>query len=96
MTAAAQPTHAVVLGGSISGLLAARVLAEHYRHVTVVDRDLLPEHAAPRRCVPQGRHAHGLLPRGAEVLEELFPGLLAELVRDGAAQGDATATSPGA
>jgi 2-polyprenyl-6-methoxyphenol hydroxylase-like FAD-dependent oxidoreductase len=82
--------HAVVLGGSIAGLLAARVLAEHYRNVTVVDRDLLPEHAAPRRCVPQDRHGHGLLPRGAKVLEELLPGLLAELVRNGAVHGDAT------
>jgi pyruvate/2-oxoglutarate dehydrogenase complex dihydrolipoamide dehydrogenase (E3) component len=50
-------THALVLGGSMAGLLAARVLAEHYRNVTVVDRDLLPGHTAPRRCVPQDRHA---------------------------------------
>jgi 2-polyprenyl-6-methoxyphenol hydroxylase-like FAD-dependent oxidoreductase len=71
--------HAVVLGASMSGLLAARVLADAYHRVTVLDRDWLPEHAADRRGVPQGRHAHVLLPRGAQVLAELFPGLLADL-----------------
>lgn len=65
------------------GLLAARVLADHYRQVTVVDRDALPERASDRRGVPQGRHAHALLASGARVLEDLFPGFLADLVADG-------------
>jgi glycine/D-amino acid oxidase-like deaminating enzyme len=56
--------HAVVLGASISGLLAARVLADAYQRVTVVDRDPLPEHGADRKGVPQGRHAHAPLSRG--------------------------------
>src|SRR5262249_32589200 len=77
--------HAVVLGASMGGLLAARVLADAYRQVTIVERDPLPESAQDRKGVPQGRHAHGLLPRGAEILEELFPGFLGELVADGAA-----------
>src|SRR5215470_6011051 len=77
--------HAVVLGASIGGLLAARVLADVYQRVTIVERDSLPESARDRKGVPQGRHAHGLLPRGAEILEELFPGFLGELVADGAA-----------
>ena len=67
--------HTVVLGASMSGLLAARVLADAYHRVTVVDRDWLPERAADRRGVPQGLHAHALLPRGAQALEELFPGI---------------------
>ncbi len=75
--------HAVVLGASMSGLLAARVLADAYHRVTVVDRDRLPERAADRRGVPQGRHAHALLPRGAQALEELFPGILAGLAAAG-------------
>ena len=58
--------HEVVLGGSMSGLLAARVLADAYQQVTVVDRDALPARAADRKGVPQGRHAHALLPRGAQ------------------------------
>lgn len=75
--------HAVVLGASMGGLLAARVLADCYRQVTIVDRDSLPERASDRRGVPQGRHAHALLASGAHALEDLFPGLLADLVADG-------------
>src|SRR5215475_3107231 len=67
----------------MGGLLAARVLADAYHRVTVVDRDLLPERAAGRPGVPQGRHAHGLLARGAQILDELFPGLLADLAAAG-------------
>lgn len=75
---------AVVLGASMAGLLAARVLAEHYRTVTVVERDVCPHGPANRRGVPQARHAHALLARGAQILDELFPGILQELVADGA------------
>jgi 2-polyprenyl-6-methoxyphenol hydroxylase-like FAD-dependent oxidoreductase len=75
--------HAVVLGASMGGLLAARVLADAYRRVTMVERDPLPESGLDRKGVPQSRHAHGLLPRGAQILDELFPGLLAGLVADG-------------
>jgi 2-polyprenyl-6-methoxyphenol hydroxylase-like FAD-dependent oxidoreductase len=81
--------HAVVLGGSMAGLLAARVLAETYREVTVVDRDDLVCGSEPRRGVPQGRHIHALLARGQQVLEQLFPGLTADLVECGAPVGDA-------
>ena len=66
----------------MAGLLAA-VLAEVFDHVTVVERDQLPPDAAPRRGVPQGRHVHVLLSRGAKAIDELLPGVLAELARDG-------------
>jgi len=79
---------AVVLGASMAGLLAARGLADAYGQVMVVDRDELPEASAQRRGVPQGRHAHALLSRGQQALEELFPGLTAELVAHGATSGD--------
>ncbi|MEU9885848.1 FAD-binding monooxygenase [Sphaerisporangium sp. NPDC051011] len=81
-------TRAVVLGGSMAGLLAARVLAEFYDKVTIVERDVLPREAAQRRGVPQGHHVHALLARGGEVLDELFPGLTAEVVAAGAPAGD--------
>ena len=81
--------HAIVLGGSIAGLLAARVLADAYDQVTVVDRDELAPGKTPRRRVPQARHIHALLTRGQQVLEQLFPGLTAELVAHGAPIGDA-------
>jgi 2-polyprenyl-6-methoxyphenol hydroxylase-like FAD-dependent oxidoreductase len=76
--------HVVVLGASMGGLLAARVLADAYERVTVVERDLLPETAEHRRGVPQSRHAHLLVPRGAQLLDELFPGLLDDLRAGGA------------
>src|SRR5262252_2687507 len=74
---------AAVLGASMAGLLAARVLAGSYRRVTIVERDPLPQSGSQRKGVPQGRHAHGLLPRGAQILDELFPGLLTGLAAGG-------------
>ena len=75
--------HALVLGASMAGLLAARTLSDFFETVTVVERDVLPDDAVNRRGVPQGRHLHALLARGSQALEELFPGLLDELVTDG-------------
>jgi 2-polyprenyl-6-methoxyphenol hydroxylase-like FAD-dependent oxidoreductase len=75
---------AVVLGAGMAGLLAARVLADAYQRVTVVERDPLPQMPANRKGVPQGRHAHLLVPRGAQILDELFPGLIGELAAGGA------------
>jgi 2-polyprenyl-6-methoxyphenol hydroxylase-like FAD-dependent oxidoreductase len=80
--------HAVVLGASMAGLLAARVLADAYGQVTVIDRDELPKASTHRRGVPHGRHAHALLARGQQALEELFPGLTAELIAQGVPTGD--------
>jgi 2-polyprenyl-6-methoxyphenol hydroxylase-like FAD-dependent oxidoreductase len=80
--------HAVVLGASMAGLLAARVLADAYAQVTVIDRDQLPPTGIHRRGVPHGRHTHALLARGQQALEELFPGLTAELVAHGVPAGD--------
>jgi 2-polyprenyl-6-methoxyphenol hydroxylase-like FAD-dependent oxidoreductase len=79
---------AVVIGASMGGLLAARALADCFAEVTVLERDALPEAHEPRKGVPQGRHAHGLLARGREVLEQLFPGLGEEMVAQGAIHGD--------
>src|SRR3954468_9192738 len=75
---------AVVIGASIGGLLAARVLSDHHARVVLLDRDELPDSAAARRGVPQGRQLHVLLSRGKEALDELFPGLSAELNARGA------------
>jgi 2-polyprenyl-6-methoxyphenol hydroxylase-like FAD-dependent oxidoreductase len=82
--------HAVVLGASMGGLLAARVLADFYDAVTVVERDVLPDDRVNRRGVPQGRHVHALLGRGSLILAELFPEFLDELVADGAPVMDYT------
>lgn len=80
--------HAVVIGASMAGLVAAAALASHYRRVTVLDRDALPEGPDNRRGVPQGKHAHGLQAGGVRALDELLPGIIDELVMAGAPTGD--------
>jgi 2-polyprenyl-6-methoxyphenol hydroxylase-like FAD-dependent oxidoreductase len=76
--------HAIVIGGSMAGLLAARVLADFFETVTVIERDEPSERPEPRRGVPQGRHAHGLLLRGQDTICRLFPGVREELLAAGA------------
>jgi hypothetical protein len=71
----------------MAALLAARVLSEFFGTVTVVDRDVLPDDPASRRGIPQGRHVHVLMPRGAHMLDEFFLGILDELVAAGARMG---------
>jgi pimeloyl-ACP methyl ester carboxylesterase/2-polyprenyl-6-methoxyphenol hydroxylase-like FAD-dependent oxidoreductase len=83
--------HAVVIGGSMAGLLAARALTDAYERVTVLDRDTLPSAFEGRKAVPQGRHAHALLPHGQDCLDALLPGFGAELVADGAVACEALA-----
>jgi 2-polyprenyl-6-methoxyphenol hydroxylase-like FAD-dependent oxidoreductase len=80
--------HAVVLGAGMAGLLTAAVLVPAYERVTVVERDPVPEPGHGRRGVPQGRHTHAMLPRGAQVLDELLPGLTGQLVAAGAVLAD--------
>jgi len=76
--------HAIVLGSSIAGLLAARVLSESFEKVTVFDRDALPDNHDNRRGVPHGDHTHGLLAFGRKALEELFDGFAAGISALGA------------
>src|ERR1700757_433908 len=75
--------HAVVIGASIAGLCAARVLSDCYDRVTVYERDELPSAPANRATVPQDRHLHMLMARGAIEFDSLFPGLLKDMVAAG-------------
>jgi 2-polyprenyl-6-methoxyphenol hydroxylase-like FAD-dependent oxidoreductase len=68
----------------MAGLLAARVLADHFGRVTIVERDALPEGPAFRKGVPQSRFPHVLLPGGLAALRRLFPEIVEELVSLGA------------
>ncbi|HEY3738498.1 MAG TPA: hypothetical protein VGL53_01580 [Bryobacteraceae bacterium] len=85
--------HAIVIGGSMGGLLAARVLADHFETVTLIDRDLFPDSPEHRRGVPQSRHTHGLLASGRRALERFFPGFSQEMLDAGALSGDMIASS---
>ncbi|MBV9389259.1 MAG: FAD-dependent monooxygenase [Chroococcidiopsidaceae cyanobacterium CP_BM_ER_R8_30] len=76
--------HAVVIGGSMAGLLAARVLTDYFEQVTIIDRDTFPDLPDHRKGVPQSHHAHALLARGQEIIDRLFPGIMDELRAEGA------------
>ena len=79
---------AVVLGASMAGVLAARVLAEAYREVLVIDRDTVLGVSTPRRGAPHTVHAHGLHARGQLIMDELFPGFTKDLEAAGIPTGD--------
>ncbi|HZO82396.1 MAG TPA: hypothetical protein VFB33_11950 [Candidatus Binataceae bacterium] len=83
-------THAVVIGGSFSGLFAGRMLADFFDHVSVLDRDSFPAGAEDRAGVPQARHVHGLLVRGLNEYERAFPGFERMVVDKGATFHDHT------
>jgi flavin-dependent dehydrogenase len=80
----------VVVGGSLAGMLAARVLSNNFDSVTLLERDRFLENPVARKGLPQGRHAHVLLERGRVIVKKFLPGLVAELVQAGAESLDFT------
>ena len=76
--------HAVVLGGSLAGLLAARVLSDYFDRVTLLERDVYPDNTDVRKGIPQANHVHALMLRGRQILEDLFPKLQDEMIAAGA------------
>ncbi len=72
-----------MVGAGMAGLLCARVLVDSFDRVTLLERDALPDEPVARRGVPQARHLHSLATRGSQILEDLFPGLDAELAAAG-------------
>ncbi len=75
---------AIVVGGGIGGLAAARALSDHFERVTVLERDAPAEAHASRAGVPQGKHLHALLAGGQRALDALLPGFTEDLDRVGA------------
>ena len=65
-------SHAIIIGGSLAGLLASRVLAKHFDRVSIVEGDFFPEKPAPRPGIPQSRHLHVLLNRGKIIPRRVF------------------------
>ncbi|MGF1494493.1 MAG: FAD-dependent oxidoreductase [Microcoleaceae cyanobacterium] len=86
-----QARRALVIGGSMAGLLAARVLTDHFDHVTLAERDRFPQQPQTRRGIPQADHIHVLLTQGERILANWFPGLIEELVAQGASEINWTA-----
>jgi 2-polyprenyl-6-methoxyphenol hydroxylase-like FAD-dependent oxidoreductase len=81
---------ALVIGGSIAGLFAARILSDFYEEVLILEKDPKNEKNLTRTGVPQGSHGHALLKSGEEILSELFPGIVDELTADGSVKSDFT------
>ena len=75
---------AVVIGGSIAGLMTARVLADRFEQVVMLERDHLAERPAIHRSIPQGNHLHKLLLGGQQVVSRLYPGFTDRLQSLGA------------
>jgi flavin-dependent dehydrogenase len=76
--------NAVVIGGSIAGLMTARVLADHFEQVVVLERDHIAEGPTIHKSIPQGNHLHGLLLSGQQFLSRLYPGFTDKLQNLGA------------
>lgn len=83
--------HAVVIGAGLAGLLAARVVADHFQAVTLIERDQVSHSPEPRKGVPQGNHVHGLLAKGMEILTRFFPDVVPALTAGGAVPVDMSA-----
>jgi 2-polyprenyl-6-methoxyphenol hydroxylase-like FAD-dependent oxidoreductase len=79
---------AIVIGGSMAGLLAARVLSNHFEGVTILERDPLHSQAESRKGQPQTKHLHGLLAQGFNIMTHYFPDLEGALVEGGAIVAD--------
>jgi 2-polyprenyl-6-methoxyphenol hydroxylase-like FAD-dependent oxidoreductase len=65
---------AVVVGASVAGLCAARVLEDAYEEVVILERDDLPAGPAIRDGAPQTSQPHSMLEAGRATLEAFFPG----------------------
>ncbi|PCR89576.1 NAD(P)/FAD-dependent oxidoreductase [Natrinema ejinorense] len=64
---------AIVVGSGVAGLCAARVLADRFTEVIVIEQDPLPDEPSTRRGVPQASQPHVLQEAGRATLEDLFP-----------------------
>ncbi len=80
--------HAIVMGGSLAGLLTARVLSKYFERVTIVEKDRVNDRSIPRPGQPQTQHLHCLLAKGLEVMTDYFPDLPQALAENGAVIND--------
>lgn len=75
---------ALVLGGSLGGLMTARVLSQYFENVIILEKDKVNRQPETRKGQPQTRHLHGLLPAGYQVMQRYFPDLPKALADHGA------------
>jgi len=82
---------AVVIGGSMAGIAAAKVLSESFERVIVLEKDGPHRPREGRPGAAQGWHLHHLLTAGQIELERIFPGIVDDMVREGAFKVDMAA-----
>ncbi|MGG3491742.1 FAD dependent oxidoreductase [Brevibacillus choshinensis] len=75
---------AIIIGGSMAGLLTARVLSDYYAEVWILEKDELPEKPEDRLGTPHAFHPHRFTQRGKMITERFFPGFEEDLVANGA------------
>ncbi|MDM5297586.1 FAD-dependent monooxygenase [Bacillus pumilus] len=83
MTQPMKYERAIVIGGGITGMLAAKVLSSFYREVLIIEKDEMPDSPENRLGTPQAFHPHRMLPLGKQIIERLFPGYTKELLEMG-------------
>ncbi len=81
---------AVVVGGSMAGLCAARILRDAFAEVVILERDDLPHGPEIRGGAPQTSQPHALLEAGRVTLEDLFPGFSEAVLAAGGLELDMT------
>jgi len=86
--------NAVVIGGSIAGLVTARVLSDHFEHVTILERDHIEARPQVHKSTPQGNHLHAVLLGGLQVLSRLYPNFTHRLQEMGAVANRMTQDAP--
>jgi 2-polyprenyl-6-methoxyphenol hydroxylase-like FAD-dependent oxidoreductase len=75
---------AIIIGGSMGGLLTAKVLSQYFKEVLIIEKDELPDKPVDRVGTPQGFHPHRFTPRLKLILNHLFPGYNDILLENGA------------
>ncbi|OQX38167.1 MAG: hypothetical protein B0D91_04860 [Oceanospirillales bacterium LUC14_002_19_P2] len=78
-TQAVHGHRAIVIGGSIAGLCAARAVSDFFEEVIIIERDPLNNGGITRKSVPQAQHTHYLLSGGANALASLYGKALPDL-----------------
>ncbi|MEV6537209.1 pyridine nucleotide-disulfide oxidoreductase [Streptomyces sp. NPDC051639] len=79
-------TRAIVIGGSLAGMLAAAAVKDSFDTVEIIEAHDVPPAPHARTGVPQAAHIHPLLSGGAKAIDALLPGTIAQLLKAGANQ----------
>ncbi|MFF2205202.1 FAD-dependent oxidoreductase [Streptomyces sp. NPDC058145] len=75
---------AVIIGGSMAGMLAAAAIKDQVESVEIIEAHDLPAGPDPRVGVPQAAHIHLLHSGGLDAIESLLPGTMSQLLAAGA------------